>query len=104
MNLAQTEDDRRRERTTALVNAYNPFLSVVEKQRPFIAEEIYKACIALLDVAQDEHWSYQYDDPHEHKEYWKESEANAKKIGAMEIAICEQIRRRIGSMNVVDTK
>lgn len=103
MDLNESEDERRRARSTRFVTAHNAFLEVVDRQRPFIADVIYASCMKILDLALDEQTAYQYGDDRPSRDYWKDSQANAEKFRRLVDEVCDAVRTRINSMAVPDS-
>jgi hypothetical protein len=100
--LDQAEEDRRRVRIEKFVAAYNAFLEVVDKHRPFIAGTVHASCLKILDLANDESDAYRYaTDTHE-RQYWQESKKNAERFKDLVDEVSDTIQRRISSMAVGD--
>lgn len=99
----EDEDERRRNRLERLDEHFREFLDVVDKNRPFYAEEVWSELRKLIDQVHGEAIDYQYKDGRSVVEYYREGKENGEKILAQIERVCEGIRGRVRNLAVPTT-
>jgi hypothetical protein len=97
----ESEEDRRLRRLQTWGQAYDDYTRVVEVNRPFFSDEVYRHLDTLGQYAYGEGVDYQIlDSKSMRQEYWKEARKNQKQIIEHIDVICEAIRKRIEGLQV----
>lgn len=91
---SETEEERIKRRLTEFAESFNPFVSLVEKHRPFYPPNVYDALMNLIKISHSEAIGFEYKD-RKWAEYWKEAGENQENILRLIDEICEAIRQRI---------
>ncbi len=95
INPDEAEEERKTKRLERFVDSYNTLISVVEKNRPFYAKQIYKALLDIINVAVNEKEEYEIRDPERRPrdaKYWERAQNNQDKIVATIDKVSELIR------------
>ena len=93
---SEQEEERMRRRLQELASEFNPFVTLVEKHRPFYPADVYTSLITLVKEIQSEAIDYEYAE-RKRSEYFKEARKNQEKIVALIDEVCEAIRARVSS-------
>jgi hypothetical protein len=94
---SEQEEERMRRRLQELASAFNPFVDLVEKHRPFYPSNVYSSLINLVKEIHGEAIDYEYSE-RKRSEYFKEARKNQEKIVALIEEVCESIRARVSSV------
>lgn len=96
----ETPDERQKARLKAFGDTFNPFSHKVWEHKPFYPADVYSELNELLRLMHSEAVDYQHGDPHQHREYWREAQANSKAIATQTDKVCEAIRNRLSIARV----
>jgi len=96
----ESEEERKRKRIDAFNKVYQSFRGLVDKSRPFYPESIYKHLDKLMQLARSESIDYSYLVDKD-RDYWKQGKENAELIIKGIEEVCEAIRKRIASVEIV---
>lgn len=91
---SEQEEERMRRRLGELANAFNPFVDLVEKYRPFYPSDVYSSLMNLVKEIHGEAIDYEYTE-RKRSEYFKEARKNQENIMALIDEVCEAIRKRV---------
>lgn len=96
-----TKEDVRKTRLEGLQEALLKCGSVVEVYRPFYHEGVYSLASELTKTAWTEGRDYQHGrDDNRYTDYYKKGDEAIAKIDGLTDRVCEEIRRRISSLEV----
>lgn len=95
----ESEDERKRRRSSEFIKAYSAFATHVEAEKPFFPKSIYAKLRELINIVRKEALSHKKGEgegPGFNLNYWDEAEKNQQLITDKVDEICEAIRARIG--------
>ena len=93
---SEQEEERMRRRLQEFATEFNPFVTLVEKHRPFYPADVYTSLINLVKEIHGEAIDYEYVE-RKRSEYFKEARKNQEKIVSLIDEVCEAIRTRVSS-------
>lgn len=96
----ESNEDRRRRKIGAFVDAHNKAIHTFGDRRPFYADAVFEACKELRDVTYQEWGGYKLFEPGESQACLEKASEVADRIQDQTNAICDAIRKRIKEMEV----
>lgn len=93
---SEQEEERMRRRLQEFATEFNPFVTLVEKHRPFYPADVYTSLINLVKEIHGEAIDYEYVE-RKRSEYFKEARKNQEKIVSLIDDVCEAIRTRVST-------
>lgn len=95
----EPKEDRMLSRMNAFVEPFNAYRDLIEKSKPFYAEEVYKALLSVRDECHSERIDYEYTE-RSNREYYSEARKNHAAILTSIEAACQAIRNRVAEVRV----
>ena len=98
---SESAEERKMQRLTAFIEAYNPFSEIVESRLPFYPQDIYTKLAHVRDIMSTEATEYRQF-PENNSEYWPRAMKNSKELRAAIEEAALAIRTRLESISVID--